>query len=67
MSFMFAGKYDGFTADWYSVIGTIIIMTMIFNITFPIIELCLTSIVKGLTKLWDTRCCRVPTSRLTKS
>jgi hypothetical protein len=63
MNFMFAGKYDGFTADWYSVIGAIIIMTMIFNIAFPIIELCLTSMVKGLSKLWDTRCCRVPTSR----
>lgn len=62
ISFLFTGKYDDFTADWYSNIGAVIILTMIFNIAFPIIELLLVSVVKGLKKCWDTRCCRVPTS-----
>jgi hypothetical protein len=37
ISFIFLGRYDDFTSDWYSYIGAIIILTMIFNIAFPII------------------------------
>lgn len=37
ISFLFTGKYEDFTSDWYSNIGSIIILTMIFNIAFPII------------------------------
>ena len=37
ISFLFSGKYDDFTADWYNNIGAVIILTMVFNIAFPII------------------------------
>jgi hypothetical protein len=36
-SFLLQGKYKDVSPDWYLNIGTIIIMTMIFNISFPII------------------------------
>jgi hypothetical protein len=37
VNFLFSGQYDDFTADWYNVIGAIIILTMVFNIAFPVI------------------------------
>jgi hypothetical protein len=37
LSFLFLGKYTDITADWYYNLGSIIILTMIFNISFPII------------------------------
>jgi hypothetical protein len=66
MSFIFTGKYDDFTSDWYSNIGSLIILTMIFNIAFPIIELALASLLKMATKCWDTRCLCRKTSCTTK-
>ena len=62
VSFLLQGKYNDLTPDWYVDIGTVIIMTMIFNISFPIIELILASIVKCLKKCWDTKCCCRKTS-----
>ena len=67
VNFVFLGQYDDFTSDWYYGIGTVIIFTMIFNIAFPIIELLFACLFKCLKKCWDTRCCRKPTSRETKS
>jgi hypothetical protein len=66
ISFMFTGKYEDFTADWYSNIGSVIILTMVFNIAFPIIELCLTGAIKLAKKCWDTRCYCKATSCDTK-
>lgn len=37
INFIFQGKYTDFTSDWYSNIGGIITMTMIFNIAFSLI------------------------------
>jgi len=36
-SFLLQGRFNDITADWYMNIGTIVILTMIFNISFPII------------------------------
>lgn len=63
ISFIFLGKYDDFSSDWYINIGAIIILTMIFNIAFPIIELMFACGIKFLKRCWDKRCCLVPTSR----
>lgn len=67
VGFLFQGKYTDLTADWYINIGSIIIMTMIFNIAFPIIELLLANIVKCLKRCWDKKCCCRKTSCRTKS
>ena len=67
VSFLLQGKYNDLTADWYLNIGTIIILTMIFNISFPIIELIMASIVKCLKKCWDRKCCCKKTSCKTKN
>lgn len=66
VSFLLQGKYNDLTPDWYINIGTIIIMTMIFNISFPIVELILTNIIKCFKKCWDTKCCLRKTSCKTK-
>jgi hypothetical protein len=57
--FLFQGQYRDITSDWYITIGSIIIMTMIFNITFPFMELFMTSTFKCFRKCADKRCwCR---------
>jgi ABC-type sugar transport system permease subunit len=61
------GKYNDLTPDWYMNIGTIIILTMIFNISFPIIEMLLASIIKCIKRCWDRKCCMRKTSCKTKS
>lgn len=66
VSFIFLGKYDSFTSDWYYEIGAIIVLTMIFNIAFSLIELALACVIKCFKKCFDTRCCTRTTSRLTK-
>jgi hypothetical protein len=66
-SFLLQGKYNDLTPDWYINIGAIIILTMIFNITFPIIELFLANILKCIRKCWDKKCCCRATSCKTKS
>jgi hypothetical protein len=66
VSFIFLGKYDDFTSDWYFQIGAIIILTMIFNIAFSVIEASLACIFKCFKKCWDTRCCSRTTSCDTK-
>jgi len=55
VGFLFQGKYSNLAADWYINIGSIIIMTMIFNISFPIIELILTNLLKCLKHCWDRK------------
>lgn len=65
-SFLVQGKYHDITADWYFNIGSIIILTMLFNISFPLIELGLASTLKGLKLCWDRRCWQRPTSCRTK-
>jgi hypothetical protein len=55
VSFIFLGKYDDFTSDWYENIVAIIILTMIFNIATLITEFLLAMIGKCLKKCWDTR------------
>lgn len=67
VSFIFLGKFDDFTSDWYQSIGSIIALTLIFNIATPIAEFFLSFILKCFRKCWDTRCYRVPTSSKTKS
>lgn len=66
LSFLVQGKYRDITADWYFNIGAIIILTMLFNISFPLIELGLASALKGLKLCWDRRCGRRVTSCRTK-
>lgn len=67
VSFLFQGKYSSIAADWYISIGSIIIMTMIFNISFPIIELILTNLLKCLKHCWDRKCGCRKTSCKTKN
>jgi hypothetical protein len=66
VSFIFLGKYTDFTSDWYNNIGGIIILTMVFNIAFSLIELALACTLTCLKRIWDTRCCTLETSRPTK-
>jgi hypothetical protein len=67
VGFLFQGKYSDIAADWYINIGSIIILTMIFNISFPVIELIMTNLLKCLKQCWDRKCgCRA-TSCKTKS
>lgn len=66
-TFLNQGKYNDLTSDWYLNIGTIIILTMIFNITFPIIELVLANILKCVRKCWDKKFCCRKTSCKTKN
>lgn len=33
--FLFQGQYSDMTSDWYLSIGSIIVLTMIFNISYP--------------------------------
>lgn len=65
-SFLLQGKYNDISPDWYMNIGSIIILTMIFNITFPIIELLLANILKCLKRCWDTKLYCKKTSCKTK-
>lgn len=37
ISFIFLGRYNDFTSDWYENIGSIIVFTMVFNIAFSFI------------------------------
>jgi hypothetical protein len=67
VGFLLQGRYNDITPDWYNNIGTVIIMTMIFNISFPIIELVMVSFMKCLKKCWDRKCCFRKTSCKTKS
>jgi uncharacterized membrane protein len=64
--FLLQGKYSDLSPDWYINIGTIIILTMIFNITFPIIELLLANLLKCIRKCWDKKLCLRKTSCKTK-
>ncbi len=63
ISFIFLGRYDDFTVDWYENIGSIIILTMVFNIATPISEFFLSFLAKCFKKCWDTKCCRLATSK----
>jgi len=54
-SFLLQGKFNDITADWYMNIGTIVILTMIFNIAFPIIELALANFLKCIRRCIDRR------------
>lgn len=62
INFIFQGKYTDFTSDWYENIGGIIIMTMVFNIAFSVIELLFACTISCIKKCWDTRCCLKQTS-----
>jgi hypothetical protein len=63
ISFIFLGRFDDFTVDWYENIGSIIILTMIFNIATPIAEFFLSFMTKCFKKCWDTKCYRKVTSK----
>jgi hypothetical protein len=65
-SFLVQGKYKDVTADWYINIGSIIILTMLFNVSFPLIELAFASIIKCLRRCWDRKVCCRATSCKTK-
>lgn len=67
VSFIFLGKYDDFTSDWYQTIGSIIVLTMVFNISTPIIEFFLSFLWKCFRKCWDTGCTTRITSARSKS
>lgn len=64
--FLVQGKYKDLTADWYVNIGSIIILTMFFNVSFPLIELALASLIKCFRRCWDRRICARKTSCKTK-
>ena len=55
VGFLFSGEYSDLTADWFISIAPIIVLTMIFNIAFPLIELLLGTMTKGLRKCWDRK------------
>ncbi len=57
ISFIFLGKFTDVSTDWYEQIGTIIILTMIFNIAFSVVEVLFACLMRCLKKCWDTRCC----------
>jgi len=61
--FLFQGQYTDITSDWYLGIGSIIVMTMIFNISYPLMELLMTSVLKCLRKCIDKRCWSKKTSQ----
>jgi hypothetical protein len=63
ISFIFLGRFDDFTVDWYENIGSIIILTMIFNIATPIAEFFLSFMAKCFKKCWDTKCYSRVTSK----
>lgn len=66
-SFLLQGKFNDITADWYMNIGTIVILTMIFNIAFPIIELAFANILKCIRRCIDRRfCCRITSCKTKK-
>lgn len=54
--FLFQGQYSDITSDWYLSIGSIIVLTMIFNISYPFMELFMTSVLKCFRKCVDKRC-----------
>ncbi len=64
--FLFSGIYSDITSDWYLKIGTIVILTMILNISFPLLMLILKSFLKSAKMLWDKRCFMRLTSKKTK-
>ena len=64
--FLLSGKYSDITSDWYLNIGTILILTMAINISFPLLILITKSVIKWLRVLWDKRCCMKITSKKTK-
>jgi len=66
LSFLAQGKYKDLTADWYINIGSIIILTMLFNISFPLIELALANMIKCFRRCWDKKLCFRKTSCRTK-
>jgi hypothetical protein len=63
IGFLFQGQYSDLTSDWYIKIGSIVIMTMIFNIFFPFMELMMHSTFKCLRKCLDKRCWTKKTSQ----
>ena len=67
VSFLFTGKYNDMTADWYLEIATLIIMTLIFNIFFPFLELIMVSTLKCFRKCFDRRCWTKKTTTKYKS
>ena len=64
--FLVQGKYKDISADWYLNIGSIIILTLFFNVSFPIIELALATLIKCFRHCWDKKCCFRKTSCKTK-
>lgn len=67
LKFLFQGQFNDLTSDWYISIGSIVIMTMIFNIFFPFMELIMTSIFKCFRKCFDKRCWIRKTSKKYKA
>ena len=63
LSFLFQGQFKDISSDWYIAIGTIIVVTMIFNIAFPIMELFMTISLKCFRKCFDKRCWQRRTSK----
>lgn len=63
VNFLFRGRFDDLTSDWYIGVGPIIIVTMVFNIIFPIMELLITAGQKMFRKCRDTRCWKIKTSQ----
>ena len=65
-SFLVQGKFKDITSGWYLNIGSIIILTLMFNISFPLIELALASLIKCFRRCWDRKICFRKTSCKTK-
>ena len=49
--FLFEGTYKDLTADWYRDIGIIIIITLLFNMLTPIIEIILYGVNRAMLKI----------------
>ncbi len=67
INFLFQGQFKDLTSDWYIKIGSIVVMTMIFNIMFPFMELFMNSLFKCLRKCVDKRCWTKKTSQKYKA
>jgi hypothetical protein len=61
--FLFQGHFNDLTSDWYIKIGPIVIMTMLFNIFFPLMELLINTALKCMRKCIDKKCWTVKTSQ----
>jgi hypothetical protein len=53
---LFGGKYNDFSVEWYRVVGSTIVLTMIIQIVTPHIGFVIEMIKKSVARCWDRGC-----------